>query len=240
MSTESSGPPAPRLAGIRSRWLNAVTAALHGDPLVAGAGLVGSLGGGQADDWSDIDLLVVVDDARLDEYAAPNCLPSGPGQLAVAFDARHNGPRGTRAVSGQHLVDGLPLWVDWHIHPVSQAGWAADSTVIFDRRGFDRLAATFAEQLSAGDHEQPTLKSPAEHQALRLALVPIAGKLIARRSPGTARMIEFIGGPHAPDAAWKDHLGILRQLLDGFASLGLSDSVAAGRAYLDLVEETLR
>jgi predicted nucleotidyltransferase len=240
MSTESStAPPAPRLAGIRSRWLSAATAGLHDDPGVAGAALVGSLGAGRADDWSDIDLLVVVDDAHLDDYAVPDRFPSGLGTLTAAFDARHNGPRGTRAVSGQHLVDGLPLWVDWHIHPVSQAGWPADSTVIFDRRGFDRLAATFAEHLSAGEHEQPTPKDPTEHQALRLALVPIAGKRIARRSPETAPMIEFLGGPYAPDASWQHHLATLRQLLDGFAALGLPDSVAAGHAYLDLVKETL-
>ncbi|MFG6201394.1 hypothetical protein [Nonomuraea sp. JJY05] len=70
-------------------------------------------------------------------------------------------------------------------------------------------------------------------------MVPIAGKQIARRSPETARMIEFLGGPCAPDASWKYHLAMLRRLLDGFAALGLPDSVAAGHAYLDLVTETL-
>ncbi|MFI6790733.1 nucleotidyltransferase domain-containing protein [Nonomuraea sp. NPDC050383] len=239
MSVTNSGPPAPRLAHIRTRWLSAVTAALDSDPRVAGAGLVGSLGAGHADDWSDIDLLVVVDDARIDDYAAPGRLPSGPGKPAVAFDARHNGPRGTRAVSGQYVVDGLPLWVDWHIHPVSQAGWTVDSTVIFDRRGLGRLATTFAEHLNAGEHEPATAKGPDDHQALRLGLVPVAGKRIARRSPDTARMIEFLGGPHAPAASWRDHLATLRRLLGGFAATGPPASVSAGHAYLDLVAETL-
>ncbi|WP_188197052.1 nucleotidyltransferase domain-containing protein [Nonomuraea sp. SYSU D8015] len=239
MSAESTGPRAPRLADIRSRWLSVTTADLHDDQVVAGAGLVGSLGAGHADDWSDIDLLVVVDDACLDDYAEPGRLPAGPGKLVLAFDARHNGPRGTRAISGQYVIEGLPLWVDWHIHPVSQANWPADSTVIFDRRGFGRLSATFSEQLDTGEREQATPKGPTDHRALRLALVPIAGKRIVRRSPETARMIEFIGGPYEPDAAWEDHLATLRQLLGGFAALGLPDSVAAGRAFLDLVEETL-
>ncbi|MGP3959444.1 nucleotidyltransferase domain-containing protein [Nonomuraea sp. 3N208] len=239
MSADNHGPPAPRLAGIRSRWLSATTAALHGDPVVAGAALVGSLGAGQADDWSDIDLLIVVDDVSIDDYAAPGRLPCGTGKPAVAFDARHNGPRGTRAVSGQYLVDGLPLWVDWHIHRLSQANWPADSTVIFDRRGLGRDSATFSELLNAGEHEQATAKGPADHRALQLALVPIAGKRIARRSPETAPMIAFIGGPYVPGAPWKDHLATLRQLLGGFAALRLPGSVAAGHAYLDLVEETL-
>ncbi|RVX39057.1 nucleotidyltransferase-like protein [Nonomuraea polychroma] len=240
MSTESSKvPSAPRLADIRSRWLSAATAGLHDDPGVAGAALVGSLGAGRADDWSDIDLLVVVDDAHLDDYAVPGRLPSGPGTLAAAFDARHNGPRGTRALGMHYIVDRLPLWVDWHIYPISRAGWAADSTVILDRQGFDRLPATFSELLSTGESEPPTPKRPIDHQMARLAMVPIAGKRIARRSPETARMIEFLGGPYAPDSSWQHHLATLRRLLDGFAALGLPDSVTAGHAYLDLVKETL-
>lgn len=239
MSSKKSGPPAPRLVGIRDSWLKDVTAALEGDQLVAGAALVGSLGTGRADDWSDIDLLVVVEDTQLDDYAAPGRLPNGPGRLAFAIDARHNGPRGTRAVSAQYVVDGLPLWVDWHIHPISLANWPSDSKVIFDRRDIGRTSATFSEYLNRGQHESATPKSPTEQHAMRLALVPIAGKQLARRSPETAGTIEFLGGPHAADADWKDQLAALRQLLDQFATLGLPDSFSAGQAYVDLLEKTL-
>lgn len=168
---------APRLAGLRERWLSAATAALQDDPLVAGTALVGSLGAGSADDWSDVDLLVVVEDANLEDYATADRLPSGPGQLAFGIDARHNGPVGTRAVSAQYVVDGLPLWVDWHIHPVSLASWPSDSAVVFDRHGISRTSAT---------------------------------------------------------------LTALRELLNQFATLGRPDSLAAARAYIDLVEQTLR
>ncbi|MFC4016269.1 hypothetical protein ACFOY2_54305 [Nonomuraea purpurea] len=36
--------------------------------------------------------------------------------------------------------------------------------LILDRRGFDRLPATFAELLSADEYEPPTPKEPIEHQ----------------------------------------------------------------------------
>ncbi|NUR89485.1 MAG: hypothetical protein HOY71_35830, partial [Nonomuraea sp.] len=113
-----------------------------------------------------------------------------------------------------------------------------DSTVIFDQYGLDRRSATFSEQLDAGEREQAIHPDPSNHRALQLALVPIVGKRIARRSPETAPMVEFVGGPHAPDATWTVHIATLRQLLGGFEALGLADSVAAGHAYLDLVEET--
>ena len=232
-------PSAPRLVRIRARWLSAATAALQDDQLVVGAALVGSLGAGRADDWSDIDLLIVVEDAHLDDFATSSRLPNGSGRLAFAIDARHNGPRGTRAVSAQYVVDGLPLWVDWHIHPVSLAKWPSDSTVIFDRCDIGRTSATFAEYLNRGERETATEKSPNDQQAMRLALVPIAGKQLARHSPETARTIEFLGGPHVPDGDWKEHLAALRQLLDQFATLGRPDSLSAGRAYVDLLGKAL-
>jgi hypothetical protein len=240
MVIKSGGPAAPRLAEARSRWVSAATVALHADHAVAGAALVGSLGDGRADDWSDVDLLVVVQDAALDDFAAPDRLPNGSGLLTFAIDARHNGPRGTRAVSAQYLVDRLPVWVDWHVHPDSRAKWPSDSTVLIDRSGITAARATFSEYLNDGEHEAATPKSTEEAQAMRLALVPVAGKHIARRSPGAARTIEFLGGPYEPGATWQAQLGALRRLCDEFATLGRPDSLTAAHAYLELLEQTLR
>ncbi len=241
VTVRSAGPSAPRLASIRSRWLTAATASLRADPAVLGTALVGSLGAGHADDWSDIDLLIVVDDASLDEHAAPARLAGVPGRLAFASDARHNAPRGARVTSGQYIIDGLPLWVDRHVYPASWAAWPADSTVLSDRRGISRLAVTFREHMDAVEHEQPVPRGPGERRALQAALIPIAGKYIARRSPDTARLIELVGGPRTPGGTWEGHLATLRQLLDGHAvtGTGTPESIAATHAYLDIVAVTL-
>ncbi|MFI5691807.1 nucleotidyltransferase domain-containing protein [Kribbella sp. NPDC051586] len=229
----TSTPPAPRLADLRERWLSAVIAALQGDAKVAGVALVGSLGAGRADDWSDVDLLVVVED--LDDYAVPGRLPQGPGRLAFEIDARHNGPRGTRAISAQYVVEDLPLWVDWHLHPVSLANWPSDSSVIFDRRGIAPTPATLSEYLNRGEHEPATPKTDDEHDAMRLALIPIAAKQVARQSPDAARTIEYLGGDHTAD-----QLSALDELLNQFEHLGRADSLAAGRAYVELLRGAIR
>lgn len=241
VTARSAGPPAPRLASIRSRWLAAATASLHADPAVLGTALIGSLGAGHGDDWSDIDLLIVVDDVDVDEHAAPGHLAGVPGMLAFASDARHNAPRGARVASEQYIIDGLPLWVDRYVYPAARAAWPADSTVLLDRRGISRLALTFREHMNAVDHEDPAPRNPGEWRALRAALIPIAGKYIARRSPETPRAIALVGGPRMPDGTWEDHLAALRQLLDGHAAAGTGkpESVAAMRAYLDIVAATL-
>ncbi len=239
MSARHPSPRAPLLAAIRDHWLDAVTEGLRADPDIAGAALIGSLGARRHDDWSDVDLLVVVDE-RLDAYAGPGQLPDGPGEPAITLDARHNGPCGTRAFSQQRIIDGLPLWVDWYIVPASLASWAADCAVLFDRRGFGRLPATYADHFGAGEREPALPRRPGDHRRLQLALVPVAGKRIARRSQETAAMVEFIAGRPAPGDAWAEHLATLRRLLDGFADLDLPGSVAAARAYLDQVENALR
>jgi predicted nucleotidyltransferase len=239
VSARNAGPPAPRLASIRSRWLSAATASLRADPEVLGAALVGSLGADRADDWSDIDLLIVVDDSSLDEHAAPGHLAGVPGTLALASDTRHNAPRGGRASSEQYIIDGLPLRVDWYIYPASWAAWPADSAVLLDRRGISRLAVTFAEYMGAAEHEQPVHRTPDELRRLRAALIPVAGKYIARRSPDTARLIALAGGPKVGDESWEDQLTALRELLDGHAKTEPPESIAAMHAHLDIVAETL-
>jgi hypothetical protein len=199
---------------------------------------VGSLGRGDGDDWSDVDLLIAVPDEVAGEYADITRLP-GAECLCLGFDARQNSPRGTGAVSGQYVIEGLPLWADWYIYPVSRAGWAADAHVVFDRRGLPRLEHTFAGHLAAREPQAPAPKPTNAHRLLQIALVPVAGKHIARRSPGTARMIEFLGAPYLPGAGPREHLDAVRQLLARYRDDGPKESLLAAGAYLDIVESVL-
>ncbi|NUS00537.1 MAG: nucleotidyltransferase domain-containing protein [Kribbellaceae bacterium] len=214
------------LAHLRDRWLRSTTSALQDDPAVVGAALVGSLGAGRGDEWSDVDLLVVVEGSQH---------PALPGKPVFAIDARHNGPRGTRAISAQYVVDGLPLWVDWHLHPISHAAWPSDSKLLFEHCPVARTPATFTAYLNTGEREPATPKTPAEEQAMRLALIPIAAKQIARHDPEAARTITFLGGPPVGDQDRPAQLAALHQLLDTFESLH-TESLAAARAYLALLE----
>lgn len=214
------------LTNLRDRWVRSTTSALQADAAVVGAALVGSLGAGRADEWSDVDLLVVVEDSQY---------PALPGEPVFTIDARHNGPRGTRAMSAQYVVDGLPLWVDWHLHPISRAAWPSDSKLLFEHRPITRTSATFTTYLNTGEREPATPKTPAEERAMRLALIPIAAKQIARHDLEAARTITFLGGPPVSDQDRAAQLAALHQLLDSFESLH-TESLAAARAYLAVLE----
>ena len=52
-----------------------VDATLAADPRVVGWGLVGSYGRGEADRWSDLDLLVAVADETWDDAVVPDVWP---------------------------------------------------------------------------------------------------------------------------------------------------------------------
>jgi predicted nucleotidyltransferase len=131
MSAGPEVPAAPRLRAIREAWLGRAVERLEADPAISAAGFVGSLGRGDADDWSDIDLLIVVPDDQVDHYADATHQPESD-LVTWSIDARHNAPRGAGAIGVRYVIDGLPLPVDWYIYPRSQAAWVADAKVIFD------------------------------------------------------------------------------------------------------------
>ena len=50
------------LGELRDGLLNEVLGLLKADPVVEGVALIGSLGRGTSDNWSDIDLLIIMGD----------------------------------------------------------------------------------------------------------------------------------------------------------------------------------
>ena len=78
-----------RWAKLRDAWLDATASVLAADRRIVGWGLVGSFGRGEADSWSDLDLLVFVRDADFGAFTSPE----GNGYWFTAdrfTDARRN------------------------------------------------------------------------------------------------------------------------------------------------------
>jgi predicted nucleotidyltransferase len=230
--------PAPRLRAIREAWLWRAIERLEADPAISAAGFVGSLGRGDADDWSDVDLVIVVPDEQVGRYADATLLP-GSELVTWSIDARHNAPRGAGAIGVDYVSDGLPLHVDWHIYPRSQAAWVADAKVIFDDHGLRRLDDTFREYQDKREVQPPTPKAANAHRLLQVSLIPTAAKYVVRRSADAGRMVEFVGGPYLPVATPADYLTVLRQLLAQYRDDAPEEMLAPVSRYLDLVEATL-
>jgi hypothetical protein len=238
MSADPKVPAAPQLRAIREAWLGRAIERLEADPAISAAGFVGSLGRGDADDWSDIDLVVVVPDDQVDRYADAMRLP-GSEQAIWSIDARHNAPRGAGAVGVRYVIDGLPLHVDWYIYPRSLAVWVADAKAIFDPHGLPRLNDTFSEYQEKREVQPPVPKPADAHRLLQVSLIPVAAKYVVRRSADAGRMVGFVGGPHVPEATPAEYLEMLRRLLVEYRDDAPEEMLASSSRYLDLVEAVL-
>jgi len=233
----SSGPAL--LGRLRDRLLDQVLGLLEADHAVQAVALIGSLGRGEEDNWSDIDLLILTEEEAIARFMDQPAATTWARARLLA-DGRHNSPRGATSVGATHLCSGLPVHVDLHVHPADRTRLPSDGRVVFQRRPIEAQAASFDQLNASGPRQPPTTKSPEETRRIHLSYVPIAGKYIGRRSRRGLEMIRFLG--RIPDFSAQDpaaQLLALRGIAAGLAdpdSAWLSDAVAS---YLDLVEATL-
>jgi Nucleotidyltransferase domain len=231
----------PALLGeLRDRLLDQVLGLLKADPAVDAVALIGSLGRGEADNWSDIDLLILMRDQALAQFASePAARPWA--HAALLSDGRHNSPAGATSAGTTHIRSGLPLQVDLHVHPVARTQWPADGRVVFQRRPIPTGTMPFDQLNASGPRQPATAKTADQIRMIQLSYVPIAGKYVGRRSPRACEMIRFLG--KMPDFSSSDPAGQLLALR--VIAAGLSDPSsawlsAAVSSYLDLVEASIQ
>ena len=227
------------LGELRDRLLDEVLGLLKADPVVEGAALIGSLGRGVADNWSDIDLLILMDDRALARFVdEPAARPWA--QADLLSDGRHNSPAGATSMGATHIRSGLPLWVDLHVHPATRTRWPTDGRTVFERRPIEMGTLSFDQLNASGSRQPATAKTADEIRRIHLSYVPIGGKYVGRRSPRATQMIRFLG--KMPDFSACDpaaQLLALRSIAGDLADPSwtwLSDAVTS---YLNLVEANL-
>lgn len=124
----------------RDEWLARVHLQLQQDQRVDAAWLFGSLGRGDADELSDIDLFVIVNEADFDSVVAQR--PGFVAQIArplLILEAPQNWPPG--GVYAMALYPGThgPHQVDWYWVRRSWAQIPTQTQLLFDRVSLPRL-----------------------------------------------------------------------------------------------------
>jgi hypothetical protein len=159
------------LARLRDRLLDQVLGLLEADPAVDGVALVGSLGRGEEDNWSDIDLLILASDQFIRQFMnEPAASPWARADLLS--DGRHNSPAGATSLGTTHIRSGLPLRVDLHVSPADRTPWPTDSHVVFERRPVKTGALSFDEYNASGPRQPATAKTADEIRQIHLATSP--------------------------------------------------------------------
>ena len=227
------------LGELRDHLLDQVLGLLRADPVIDGVTLIGSLGRGEADNWSDIDLLILMDDQTLAQFAdEPAARPWA--QADLLSDGRHNSPAGATSVGTTRIRSGLPFSVDLHVHPAARTRWPADSRIVFERRPIAISALSFDQLNASGSRQPATAKTADEIRRIHLSYVPIAGKYVGRRSPRAREMIRFLG--KMPDFSACDpsaQLLALRSIARNLSDPSWTWLSEAVTSYLDLVEASL-
>ncbi|MET9273281.1 nucleotidyltransferase domain-containing protein [Kribbella sp. NPDC003557] len=152
------------LARGRTRWLAETVPQLRAE----GVWLTGSLASGTADEWSDVDIIVVGGERVLDHplltLTMPGNGPVGGGYVGAMYD-----------VGAMYEVGPLPLWVDWYWWP-SGAPLPRASRLVAGAGGAGNL--DLSETLDLLGRGSP---GPApDPDVFALAMLPLAAKHIAR------------------------------------------------------------
>ena len=173
------GPPV--LLGLRARFIErAVTIALL-DERIRALILWGSIARGDADEWSDVDLVVSVTDAAIPDLLEElSQEESAYGESLVTLSLPQNGVEGGGFLSVTYLRSALPLHVDWYLCPESLGLADLDTKPLFSRDGWPTSGTSFAEIL----HDRPSRESSSPPEADLLASrIPLLVKEVARGRP---------------------------------------------------------
>jgi hypothetical protein len=195
------------LARGRARWLAETVSALQAE----GVWLVGSLGSGRGDEWSDVDIIVVGGECVLDEPL-------------LTLEMPDNGPLGGGYVGAMYSIGLLPLWVDWYWWP-SGAPMPRESRLLAGAGTAGSLDLSETLELVGRG-----LPGPApDPNVFALAMLPLAAKHIAQGDlEKAAAMASMLSAPS--DVGVGAGLSVVLSRVEGHETAS-----AVVRRYLEVV-----
>ena len=124
----------------RDALMGRLTKLIEGDDRIAAAWLFGSVGRGDADDLSDLDLRVVVRDEHIDEVCAGRKAYAGQaGEAVLVQEAPQNRPAGGAFLLTLYAGEFGPQEVDWTWEPLSGACLWPRTRILLNRAGLSRI-----------------------------------------------------------------------------------------------------
>jgi hypothetical protein len=174
VTPEEAGALAAALPEARERWLAKTVENIR----ARSVWVAGSIGRGQADEWSDIDLVVVEGTPLLDD-------------ALITTDNPGNGPIGGGHIGALYDIGPLTLWVDWYLWPAHEPV-PSDTQLL--RGAGDRGTRDLSASLDHIGRGRP--RAHPDRGAFALAMLPLAAKFVARgREDKAASMAVMLGAP---------------------------------------------
>ncbi len=189
----------------RGALLDKITQMLEGDARIAAAWLFGSVGRGEADDLSDLDLRVIVFDEHIEAICqGRQAYTAQVGEAVLFGEAPQNRPVGGAFLLTLYAGEFGPQEVDWTWEPLSGACLWPGTRLLLNRAGLSRQG-----EMPWGYQPRPP-QSPLEEAAQRVssfwAMLLIIAKYAAR-SPGEEQM-GLVGMAVQPLREVSEYLGL--------------------------------
>jgi hypothetical protein len=206
---------------------------------VAGAWLVGSLGRGEGDCYSDIDLVVAIDPTTPPSVLAdPVAALHLPGTVLFTRPKPRNAPAGGAYLAICIELAGLPVLVDLYLWPTTTAAVPADARILYAHTEPPRSDLAFMPLLERHRTADNTGADP-HHPASTLLLVQLAAKYHLRHDDRRRQRIHQ-QLQIRPDASPATLRGVIDQRVDLTGRPQFSAAVAAARRLLDLADPPSR
>jgi predicted nucleotidyltransferase len=226
----------------RTRLVAELQARVSADPDVVGVFVHGSLGRDAADAWSDVDVVVFIDDdAIADAVQARMAFPGLIGAPVYVLDSPWNAPLDGAQINALYqLESGLPVFVDWSLFPAKMSAVPTDVQVLYEPRtdALPRLPVTFAQWACEGQPRPDPASLPFD--VVRHAwfgMVPITAKFYARGARDRlVRLLIGIGAQPPADSAAAE-LAAIRDRFDALSPGESAPAVAAVAALIDAAQQ---
>lgn len=231
---------AAELANARVALVEKLRAGLASDDRLEAVWMHGSIGRGEEDALSDIDLIVMTTEgADVSFVQALLEVVARFGLIGLANPMPVNAPEGGYFLSVFYDVEPLPISCDWSVWPFG-AIRPADVVVLYERDSSRfSVGGTFDEIMSDVPRSALFLES-AEALSSRLFMVlPIAKDAVRGWSGSVEIMRQYLPFELGPARSMAHVISMLRELVDEHADQERQPAVTAVRRYLSGVERLL-
>ncbi len=174
----------------RDILLQRILSQLQQDRRITAAWLVGSLGRGNGDELSDLDLwLMVTQDSITQLVHERRSFVAQFGDPVLYVEAPQNGPDGGGFLDVCYDAPSAPLLVDWIWQPETLASPPGQTKLLFDHTGLTRQAKAiqFTNQPASDEY----LSTPMHFISFFWMMLMVTAKYVARQSPRVDELLNI-------------------------------------------------
>ena len=216
--------------------IKAIQAEIVNDLRVDALWLSGSLGRGEGDSLSDIDLLAVGALGSTEKLVeSPEGLVRAVGPVAFVYKAPHNAPLEGTQWNVLYDTNPLPVYVDWNIWPPVERR-PSDVAVLFERKPFMRSQETFASMQSHFAKSEGLGRAVETLNHFRVMMIPVLAKKAARGEfESVSSMLGYMRLPDTPLTSLEAAVQFCLRLLKEYGASESDVAISTIKRYVETV-----